>query len=210
MPQLIILRHGQSEWNLQNRFTGIADIDLTEVGIAEARKAGQLIKSFQIDVAFTSILRRAIHTLKIVLAELPQSGIPVTKAAELDERDYGDLQGMDKAAVAAKYGDAQVLIWRRSFEIAPPGGESLQDTYHRVIPYYQKNIAPLLMAGKQVLIVAHGNSLRALMMYLENISAEAITAINLPTGLPRLYQFDSSLHLQKVYDLLEGGKTDTK
>ena len=208
MPHLIILRHGQSEWNLQNRFTGIADIDLTEVGKAEARRAGQIIKSFWIDAAFTSILRRAIHTLEIVLAELPQSDIPVTKAAELDERNYGDLQGMDKAAVAAKYGEAQVLIWRRSFEIAPPGGESLQDTYHRVIPYYQKNIAPLLLAGKHVLIVAHGNSLRALMMHLENISAEAIAAINLPTGLPRLYQFDSSLQLQNVYDLLEGGKTD--
>ena len=161
-----------------------------------------------IDAAFTSILRRAIHTLEIVLAELPQSDSPVTKAAELDERNYGELQGMDKAAVAAKYGEAQVLIWRRSFEIAPPGGESLQDTYHRVIPYYQKNIAPLLLAGKHVLIVAHGNSLRALMMHLENISAEAIAAINLPTGLPRLYQFDSSLQLQNVYDLLEGGKTD--
>ena len=208
MPHLIILRHGQSEWNLQNRFTGIADIDLTEVGKAEARRAGQIIKSFWIDAAFTSILRRAIHTLEIVLEELPQSGIPVTKAAELDERDYGDLQGLDKAAVAAKYGDAQVLIWRRSFEIAPPGGESLQDTYNRVIPYYQKNIAPLLLGGKHILIVAHGNSLRALMMYLENISPEAIAEINLPTGLPRLYQFDSSLQLQKVNDLLEDGKTD--
>ena len=198
MPNLIILRHGQSEWNLQNRFTGIADIDLTETGIAEALKAGLAIKAFKIDAAFTSVLRRAIHTLEIVLTQLPSSSIPITKTAALDERDYGDLQGLNKAEVATKYGDAQVLIWRRSFDIAPPGGESLQDTYNRVIPYYQKNIAPLLSGGKQILIVAHGNSLRALMMLLENISTTAIAEINLPTGLPRLYQFDDFGKLVKV------------
>jgi 2,3-bisphosphoglycerate-dependent phosphoglycerate mutase len=198
LPTLLLIRHGQSEWNLQNRFTGIADIDLTAQGIAEAQKAGQLIKPFPIDKAYTSILIRAIHTLQIILQETGQQNIPVTRSAALDERDYGDLQGLDKAETALKYGEAQVLIWRRSFDVAPPGGESLKDTFNRLIPYYKQEILPELEKGKNILIVAHGNSLRALMMYLENISPIAIADISLATGVPRLYRFNNSLVLESV------------
>ncbi len=198
MPYLIIIRHGQSAWNLQNRFTGIADIDLTDIGIKEAERAGMLIKDLPVDMAFTSVLQRAIHTLKIILEKTKQTAIPVVYNAALDERDYGDLQGLNKAETAKKFGDRQVLIWRRSFDAAPPGGESLKNTYDRVIPYYQKEIAPQLATGKNILIVAHGNSLRALMMYLENISPEAIADINLPTGVPRVYRFNQDLGLENV------------
>ncbi len=198
MPYLVIIRHGQSEWNLQNRFTGSADVDLTPQGIEEAHKAGQLLKDYPFDKAYTSVLIRSIHTLHLILEQTGQHDIPIISDAALNERGYGDLQGLDKAAMALKYSDEQVLIWRRSYDVIPPGGESLKNTYDRVVPYYIKYIEPELRSGKNILIVAHGNSLRALMMYLENITPEAIAEINLATGVPRLYKYDTSLTLQYV------------
>jgi 2,3-bisphosphoglycerate-dependent phosphoglycerate mutase len=191
MPNLIIVRHGQSEWNLENRFTGIADVDLTVQGEKEAKEAGLLIKKYPLDEAYTSVLKRAINTLTIILKETDHLSLPVTKTAALNERDYGDLQGLNKTDTAKKYSDQQVLLWRRSYEATPPNGESLKDTYNRVIPYYTKEIEPKLKVGKNILIVAHGNSLRALMMYLEHISEKEIADVNLATGMPRLYEFDS-------------------
>ena len=165
MPKLILLRHGQSIWNLENRFTGEMDIDLSELGKEEAKHAGILLKNYVIDVAYTSVLKRAIHTLKIVLREM-QIDIPIIKSASLNERNYGDLQGLNKAETEQKYGIEQVLLWRRNYNIIPPNGESLKNTFDRVIPYYKKEIKPELKADKNILIVAHGNSLRALMMYI--------------------------------------------
>lgn len=199
MPNLIIIRHGQSEWNLQNRFTGETDIDLTAVGIAEAKNAGMLIKPYSIDAAYTSVLKRAIHTLNIILEVTGNVSVPVTCNAALNERNYGDLQGLNKADTIKKYGEAQVLLWRRGYSAVPPNGESLKDTYNRVVPYYNKEIAPKLSAGKNILIVAHGNSLRALMMYLENISEEAIANVNLATGAPRLYRFNNTMVLLRAF-----------
>jgi 2,3-bisphosphoglycerate-dependent phosphoglycerate mutase len=198
MSLLIIVRHGQSAWNLENRFTGETDVDLTPLGIEEARNAGKLIKAYHIDEAFTSVLKRAIDTLDIMLKDTNNTSIPIKKSAALNERNYGDLQGLNKAETEQKYGAEQVQIWRRSYEVKPPGGESLEDTYNRVVPYYQKEIAPDLKNGKNILIVAHGNSLRALMMYLEHISPEAIAEVNLATGAPRLYEFTNSLELLKA------------
>ena len=198
MSNLIIIRHGQSEWNLENRFTGSNDIELTLGGEIEAKNAGRLIKKYPIDEAFTSVLLRAIHTLTIVLKEIDKMSIPVTKSACLNERSYGDLQGLNKLEMIKKYGSAQVLSWRRGYDIVPPGGESLKDTYNRVVPYYTKEIEPRLRAGKNILIVAHGNSLRALMMHLEKISETKIADTNLATGAPRLYEFDSSMVVSRV------------
>ena len=198
MSLLIIVRHGQSAWNLENRFTGETDVDLTPLGREEAAKAGKLIKPYRIDEAFTSVLKRAIETLDIILKETATTTIPIKKSAALNERNYGDLQGLNKAETEQKYGAKQVHIWRRSYEVQPPGGESLKDTFNRTVPYYQKEIEPELKAGKNVLIVAHGNSLRALMMYLEHISPEAIADLNLATGVPRLYEFTPSLELIKA------------
>jgi len=198
MSLLIIVRHGQSAWNLENRFTGETDVDLTPLGREEAAKAGKLIKPYRIDEAFTSVLKRAIETLDIILKETATTVIPIKKSAALNERNYGDLQGLNKAETEQKYGAEQVHIWRRSYEVQPPGGESLKDTFNRTVPYYQKEIEPELKAGKNVLIVAHGNSLRALMMYLEHISPEAIADLNLATGVPRLYEFTPSLELIKA------------
>lgn len=198
MPDLIIIRHGQSVWNLENRFTGIADVELTPEGEKEAKEAGRRIKKYALDEAYTSVLQRAIHTLDIILKETDNLGLPVTKNAALNERDYGDLQGLDKTDTAKKYSAQQVLEWRRSYEAVPPEGESLKDTYNRVVPYYTKEIEPKLKTGKNILIVAHGNSLRALMMYLEHISEKEIAEINLATGMPRLYEFDASFSLVKV------------
>lgn len=195
MPLLIIVRHGQSAWNLENRFTGETDVDLTPLGEQEAQSAGKLIKLYPIDEAFTSVLKRAIETLDIILKETSSTTIPIHKSAALNERNYGNLQGLNKAETEQKYGAEQVHIWRRSYEVRPPGGESLEDTYNRTVPYYQKEIEPMLKAGKNILIVAHGNSLRALMMYLEHISPEAIADVNLATGAPRLYDFTTSLEL---------------
>ena len=198
---LTLIRHGQSTFNLENRFTGIQDVELTDLGREEALQAGKKIKAYKFDVAFTSVLKRADESLQIILQEINQEVIPIFRNAALNERSYGALQGLNKAETAAKYGDAQVLIWRRSFDVRPPDGESLEDAFNRVIPYYKKEIEPLLLAGKNVLIVAHGNSLRALIMYLENISKEAILKVEVPTGIPRLYNFDSKMKLIEVHNL---------
>ena len=201
MPVLILLRHGQSLWNLENRFTGLTDIDLTPQGEKEAENAGLLLKNYPIDIAYTSVLKRAISSLNIILKEIGKEDIPVIQSAALNERNYGDLQGLNKTETARKYGDAQVLLWRRSYETAPPNGESLKNTYDRVVPYYQKEIEPQLRLDKNILIVAHGNSLRALMMYLENISPQEIAEVNIETGIPRLYAFTMTLNLLNVHYL---------
>jgi 2,3-bisphosphoglycerate-dependent phosphoglycerate mutase len=199
MSLLIIVRHGQSKWNLENRFSGEVDVELTNAGEDEAKRAGQLLRTYTFEKAYTSVLNRAIHTLDIILKETGITNIPVIKSPALNERNYGDLQGLNKAEVEKQYGQEQFLLWRRSFEVAPPHGESLKDTYNRVIPYYQKYIVPELMQGKNILIVAHGNSLRALMMFLEKISPEVIPSITLPTGAPRVYEFDDTLSLLTSY-----------
>lgn len=201
MSVLVIVRHGQSQWNLENRFTGEVDITLTPLGEEEAKNAGKLLRSYSFDEAFTSVLKRAIRTLEIILKELDRTDITVVKASALNERNYGDLQGLNKAEVERKYGAEQLLLWRRSYEVAPPNGESLADTYDRVVPYYKKEIEPKLRAGKNILIAAHGNSLRALMMYVENINPAEITHVNIPTGKPRVYEFDMSLKLLKSFYL---------
>ena len=198
MPNLIIIRHGQSEWNLQNRFTGDTDVELTEAGIEEAKNAARLIKNFPLDAAYTSVLKRAIHTLNIILEITGNGSLPVTYNAALNERSYGDLQGLNKEDTVKKYGEAQVLLWRRGFSIVPPNGESLQDTFNRVIPYYNQQILPQLKSSKNILIVAHGNSLRALMMHLEHISETTIADVNLATGAPRLYRFSDVMELQEA------------
>lgn len=197
MRSLIILRHGQSVWNLENRFTGEVDVDLTALGEQEAKHAGELMKPLAIDEAYTSVLKRAIKTLEIVLTEIHKATIPVFKTAAFNERNYGNLQGLNKSEMEEKYGKEQVDLWRRSFAIVPPGGESLEDTFNRVIPYYRNNIEPKLRAGTNILIVAHGNSLRALMMYLENISSDGIASVNIATGAPRIYEFDRSLKINR-------------
>ncbi|MBX7093961.1 MAG: 2,3-bisphosphoglycerate-dependent phosphoglycerate mutase [Flavobacteriales bacterium] len=189
MSKLVIVRHGQSAWNLENRFTGWIDVDITEKGEEEARNAGKQLKGMHFDQAFTSDLKRAQRTLAIILEELGQSAIPVTKNQALNERHYGDLQGANKAETAAKYGDEQVHIWRRSYDIAPPNGESLKDTADRVIPYFEKEILPLLKSGKNIIVAAHGNSLRALMMYIEKMTPEQILQVEIPTGTPKIYEF---------------------
>jgi 2,3-bisphosphoglycerate-dependent phosphoglycerate mutase len=198
MAQLIIVRHGQSQWNLENRFTGWVDVPLSEKGVAEAKAAGVKLKDFRFDEAYTSDLQRAQHTLNYILEASGQTGIPTTKNVALNERMYGDLQGLDKADTAAKYGDEQVHIWRRSFDVAPPGGESLKDTAARVIPYVEAEIVPKLKAGKNIIIAAHGNSLRALVMYLEKMTPEEILKFEIPTGSPRLYELDGDLNILKA------------
>jgi 2,3-bisphosphoglycerate-dependent phosphoglycerate mutase len=198
MALLTLIRHGQSTYNLQNRFTGNVDVPLTLLGEKEALMAGQKLKNFHFDIAYTSMLVRAWETLRIVLEEIKQSQIPIVKNVALNERMYGSLQGLNKAETALKYGDKQVEIWRRSYEIRPPDGESLEDTYKRTVPYYQSEIESKLKTGKNVLVVAHGNSLRALKMYLENISPEAIVQVNIPTGTPRNYDFDENMKILSV------------
>ena len=198
MPQLVLVRHGQSTWNLENRFTGETDIPLTTLGREEARLAGTKLKNIPFVHGFTSVLQRAIDTMTLLLEEAQQSQLPVTRNRALNERNYGELQGLNKAEVAKKYGDRQVAIWRRSYATRPPGGESLADTAARVIPYYQSEIEPLLKNGKNILIVAHGNSLRSLVMFLEHISEEAIADFNLPTGIPRRYMLDDELRLKSI------------
>jgi len=199
MPILIIVRHGQSTWNLENRFTGEVDVDLTPLGEEEAKRAGRLLKAYSFDKAYTSVLKRAIHSLDIILKETGKIHIPVIRTPALNERNYGDLQGLNKTETEKKYGASQVLLWRRSFDVAPPHGESLKNTYDRVVPYYTKEIAPDLKGGNNVLVVAHGNSLRALMMNLENRSQEEIVNLNLATGVPRVYELDNDLHIAKTY-----------
>ena len=198
MTLLTLIRHGQSTYNLQNRFTGNLDVRLTTLGKTEAHLAGQKLKDFHFDFAYTSMLIRAWETLSIVLKEIEQIQIPIIKNAALNERMYGNLQGLNKAETALKYGDEQVEIWRRSYKIRPPDGESLEDTFNRTVPYYQSEIEPKLKGGQSVLIVAHGNSLRALKMYLENISPEDIVKVNIPTGTPRNYDFDKNMKILNV------------
>jgi 2,3-bisphosphoglycerate-dependent phosphoglycerate mutase len=201
MSFLVLVRHGQSTFNLENRFTGELDVPLTPRGREEARAAGIKLKDVPFAQGFTSVLQRAIETMTLLLESARQSQLPVTRDRSLNERNYGRLQGLGKAEVAAEYGSDQVAVWRRSFSVRPPGGESLADTADRVIPYYRQQIEPLLRQGRNVLIVAHGNSLRALMMHLEKISAEEIPHIDLPTGVPRQYTLDGNGAVEKVNDL---------
>ncbi|WET70087.1 2,3-bisphosphoglycerate-dependent phosphoglycerate mutase [Sphingobacterium sp.] len=190
MAKLFLVRHGQSQWNLENRFTGWQDVDITELGQQEARQAGLALANEPIDIAYTSTLIRAQHTLSIILHEMGDPPIPIVIDAALNERGYGKLEGLNKAETAEKYGAEQVHIWRRSFDVPPPGGESLKDTYERVIPYYERFIAPKLKEGKNVLVVAHGNSLRALIMFLEHLSPEQILEREIATGQPIKYQIE--------------------
>ncbi len=201
MAQLAIVRHGQSEWNLQNKFTGWEDVSLTDKGREEAAKAGELLKEYTFDEAFTSDLKRAQNTLKIILETKGTPDLKVTKDEKLNERHYGDLQGLDKADTAAKYGDEQVHIWRRSFDVPPPNGESLKDTAERVLPYYESVIEPLLKSGKNILVAAHGNSLRALIMHIEQLSPEQILKREIGTGKPIVYTFDNDMKVKAIKEL---------
>ncbi|WP_395377168.1 2,3-diphosphoglycerate-dependent phosphoglycerate mutase [Marinicella sp. W31] len=228
MIKLVLLRHGESEWNLANRFTGWKDVDLTDTGRQQAQQAGKLLKEagFNFDKAFTSVLKRAIRTLWITLDEMDQMWIPVERNWKLNERHYGGLQGLNKAETAEKYGDDQVLIWRRSYDTPPPLlewddqrnaafedkyknldknevplGECLADTVERVVPYWEQNIVPEIKAGKSVVIAAHGNSLRALVKYLDNVSDKEILKLNIPTGMPLVYELDNDLKPIKHYYL---------
>ncbi|MCS7005873.1 MAG: 2,3-bisphosphoglycerate-dependent phosphoglycerate mutase [Cytophagales bacterium] len=212
MANLVIVRHGQSQWNLEDRFTGWVDVDLSPQGEQEAIQAGKIIKQagFQFAAAFSSVLKRANRTLDFILQEIGQTDIPVYKDIALNERHYGALQGLNKKEMIAKHGEEQVKIWRRSYDVPPPKdvtelnpdgiSESLKDTAARSIPYYQKHIEPLLKEGKDVLIVAHGNSLRSLMMHIEKMTKEEILETNLDTAKPRLYVFDSQMNvIEKRY-----------
>lgn len=220
MYKLVLVRHGQSTWNLENRFTGWTDVGLTEQGEAEAREAGRLLREggYDFDVAYTSVLRRAIKTLWIVMEEMELEWLPVYRAWQLNERHYGDLQGLNKAETAQKFGEEQVHIWRRSYDIPPPAlgsddkrhprfdrryaalspeqlpsTESLKLTLERVLPYWHMVLAPAIMSGQRLLVVAHGNSLRALVKYLDGISEEVIPGLNIPTGVPLVYELDDDL-----------------
>ena len=228
MHKLVLLRHGQSAWNLENRFTGWTDVGLTEQGVEEARNSGKLLREggYVFDVAYTSVLRRAIKTLWIVMEELGQEWLPVTRAWQLNERHYGALQGLNKAETAEKFGEAQVKIWRRSYDTPPPAleltderhprfdpryasltpeqlpaTESLKITLERVLPYWHGTVAPAIKSGKRLLVVAHGNSIRALVKYLDNISEADITELNIPTGVPLVYELDEALKPIKNYYL---------
>ncbi|MFQ5637852.1 MAG: 2,3-diphosphoglycerate-dependent phosphoglycerate mutase [bacterium] len=228
MHKLVLLRHGESEWNKQNRFTGWTDVDLSEKGVAEARKAGRILKEkeFIFDVAFTSVLKRAIRTLWLMLEEMDLMWIPVQRTWRLNERHYGALQGFNKAETAAKYGDEQVHIWRRSYDTPPPVlektdernpandpryhdlnrrdiplTECLKDTVDRFLPYWHDEIAPTIRSGKRVVIAAHGNSLRALVKYLDEVSNEEIVGLNIPTGMPLIYELNDDLEPLKHYYL---------
>ena len=187
---LVLVRHGQSEWNLRNLFTGWKDPDLSEKGVAEAHAAGQKLKAkgLTFDVAYTSALIRAQHTLKLILQELGQPGLPTTRDQALNERDYGELTGLNKDDARKKWGEDQVHVWRRSYDVAPPGGESLKDTLARALPYYMKLIQPDVLSGKRVLVSAHGNSLRALIMAIEGLTPEQILKRELDTGVPVVYR----------------------
>ncbi|MFH0750703.1 MAG: 2,3-diphosphoglycerate-dependent phosphoglycerate mutase [Chloroflexota bacterium] len=220
MPTLVLLRHGESTWNKENRFTGWTDVDLSDTGVAEAHEAGRLLRAegFTFDVAYTSVLRRAIWTLWIALDEMDQMWLPVVGSWRLNERHYGALQGLNKAETAAKFGDEQVKLWRRSYDVPPPPladdderfpgrdpryadladgeiprGESLKDTVARFMPFWETAIAPSLRDGRRVLVAAHGNSLRALVKYLDDISDAEIVGLNIPTGVPLVYDLDDDL-----------------
>jgi 2,3-bisphosphoglycerate-dependent phosphoglycerate mutase len=201
---LVLVRHGQSDWNLKNLFTGWKDPDLTPRGVEEARIAGQRLKAQGIgfDRAFTSDLTRAQNTLKLVLAELGQAGLAETRDAALNERDYGDLSGLNKDDARKKWGEEQVHVWRRSYDIAPPGGESLRDTVARTLPFYCQKILPHVLRGERVIVAAHGNSLRALVMVLDRLTPKTIPALELATGIPLVYRLkaDSSVESKEVLD----------
>jgi 2,3-bisphosphoglycerate-dependent phosphoglycerate mutase len=228
--KLVMIRHGQSTWNLENRFTGWTDVDLTEQGCQEARTGGQYLreKGFTFDIAYTSVLKRAIRTLNIVQEEMALEWIPVVRAWQLNERHYGALQGLNKSEMAVKFGEEQVKIWRRSYDVPPPGlelsderhprfdrryadltpaqlpaTESLKITLDRVLPYWNSTLAPMIKSGKRVLIVAHGNSIRAIVKYLDNISDKEIPELNIPTGIPLVYELDTDLKPKKHYYLAD-------
>jgi len=200
---LVLVRHGQSDWNLKNLFTGWRDVDLSEQGIAEAVSAGRKLKAqgFRFDVAFTSALIRAQRTLDLMLAEMRHPEIPVFKDQALNERDYGDLVGLNKDDARKRWGEEQVLIWRRSYDVAPPGGESLKDTLARTLPYYVQEILPCVLRGERSLVVAHGNSLRALIMVLEKLSPKQILARELATGAPVIYRLNADATVASKLDL---------
>jgi 2,3-bisphosphoglycerate-dependent phosphoglycerate mutase len=187
---LVLLRHGQSEWNLKNLFTGWKDPDLTEAGVEEAKAAGQRLKArgLAFDACFTSALTRAQHTLDLTLAELDQTGLPTLRDEALNERDYGDLSGLNKDDARKRWGEDQVHLWRRSYDVPPPGGESLKDTVARALPYYCQHILPAVLQGRRVLVAAHGNSLRALVMVLDRLTPATIPAMELATGVPLVYR----------------------
>lgn len=189
---LILVRHGQSQWNLENRFTGWIDVPLTEAGRAEASKAGEWIKAtgVKFEIAYTSVLVRAVETLTLILSALGQDGIPVVKDRALNERHYGELQGLNKDETRKKFGEEQVKIWRRSYDVAPPGGESLKDTAARTIPFFESRILSDLKAGKNALVSAHGNSLRSIAMHLEQLTKEQVLVLEIPTGVPIRYEIN--------------------
>lgn len=195
MAKLVIVRHGQSQWNLENRFTGWVDVDLSDKGVEEANAAGEKLKGYTFDAAFSSVLKRANRTLDIILENIGHFNLQVEKNQALNERHYGDLQGKNKQEMREEYGDEQVHIWRRSYDVAPPNGESLKDTKDRVLPYYEEKIEPLLKQGKTIIISAHGNSLRALIMHLENLTPDEILQKEIPTGSPILYDLDENLNI---------------
>lgn len=224
MIKLVVVRHGQSVWNLENKFTGWTDVDLSDQGINEAKEAGKVLKEngFSFDIAYTSVLKRANHTLDLILEELNEKDIPIYKSWRLNERHYGALQGLNKAETAEKYGDEQVHIWRRSYDVQPPSleddderfiemkdmydeyiphTECLKDTIERVIPYWESTILPSLKENKKVIIVAHGNSLRGLIKYLDNISDDEIVSLEIPTGNPLVYELDDEFKPIKHYYL---------
>jgi len=201
MAQLVIFRHGQSQWNLENKFTGWVDVPLSPKGIQEAKEAGLKLKSFTFDYAYASDLKRAQDTLSLSLESAGHPAVETIYNKALNERMYGDLQGLDKTETANKYGDEQVKIWRRSFDIAPPNGESLKDTADRVIPYFKTEIEPKLKSGKNIVIAAHGNSLRALIMYLEKMSPAQILEFEIGTAVPRLYELDANLAIISARNL---------
>lgn len=226
--KLVLVRHGESEWNKKNLFTGWTDVELSEKGVSEAREAGRLLREggYDFDLCFTSYLKRAIHTLNNILDELDRNWLPVEKSWRLNERHYGALQGLNKSETAAKYGEEQVKIWRRSFDVKPPAleesdersslkeekyrnvaksdipaAESLETTIERAVPYFNCVIKPEMQSGKRIIIVAHGNSLRALVKYFDNMSSEEILNVNIPTGTPLVYEFDDKIVAQKKYYL---------
>ena len=192
MPYLVLVRHGQSRWNLENRFTGWRDINLSPYGIKEAKQAGKLLKknNFIFDIAYTSVLIRAIKTLGIILKVMQHPKMPIKKNKALNERDYGKLIGMNKDEARKRFGEEQVHIWRRSYDVAPPGGESLKDTANRALPYFNKYIMKDIKKGKNVLVSAHGNSLRAIIMKLDKLTKEQVLKLEIPTGVPIVYKFD--------------------
>jgi 2,3-bisphosphoglycerate-dependent phosphoglycerate mutase len=198
---LIIVRHGQSKWNLENRFTGWIDVELTPKGIEEAHSAGKMLIGYKFDMAFTSTLKRATKSLEIILNEIGQKDIPIEKSNALNERMYGDLQGLNKDEIKKQYGDDRVRLWRKSYDTAPPNGESLKDTAERVVLYWEKKIVPELKANKTILICAHGNSIRALRMHIEKLSEEKIIEVEVPTGIPKYYELDDNLNILKTYYL---------